>query len=173
MATDTLSLWDGNLNKETPSRQANPTLFPMGNGWEETCQWSPKHPGPRPVYLRTKRKENPSYATPSPPRLKSTYLSIPRTFPSGREPSLLILFHMAGHLTPVYDWPHASRRISQKRDSEIPLLSQSPDASGDQVAENKNEAQDVRSSQVNQCQSKFRSQHELLRKRGTETRMVR
>lgn len=126
MATDTLSLSDGNLNKETPSRQANPTLFPMGDGWEETCQWSPKHPEPRPVYLGTKRKENPSYATPSPPRLKSTYLSIPRTFPSGREPSLLILFHMARHLIPVCDWPHASRRISQKRDSEIPLLSQSP-----------------------------------------------
>lgn len=126
MATDTLSLWDGNLNKETPSRQANPTLFPIGNGWEETYQWSPKHLGPRPVYLGTKRKENSSYATPSPPRLKSTYLSIPRTFPPGREPSLLILFHMARHLTPVYDWPHASRRISQKRDSEIPLLSQSP-----------------------------------------------
>lgn len=97
------------------------------------------------MYLGTKRKENPSYATPSPPRLKSTYLSIPRTFPSGREPSLLILFHMARHLTPVYDWPHASRRISQKRDSEIPLLFESPDASGDQVAENKNEAQDARS----------------------------
>ncbi|KGO36499.1 hypothetical protein PEX1_044800 [Penicillium expansum] len=125
--------------------------------------------GPRPVYLGTKRKENPSYATASPPRLKSTCLSIPRTFPSGREPSLLILFHMAGILPPVCDWPHPVGR-SVRKETATYLSSPEPRCIRRSGGGKQNEAQNVRSTNINQ---KLRSQHELLRRRGTETGMVR
>lgn len=103
----------------------------MGNCWRNLSMISQAYgvqgPDPCTPYLGTERKRTHHMQFPAHRGLSRPYLSLPRTFPSGREPSLLILFHMARHLTPVYDWPYASRRISQKRDSEIHLsLSEPP-----------------------------------------------
>lgn len=51
--------------------------------------------GPDPGTFEQREKRTHHMQLPAHRRLKSTCLSIPRTFPSGREPNLPILFHVA------------------------------------------------------------------------------
>ncbi|CAP80351.1 hypothetical protein PCH_Pc12g07240 [Penicillium rubens Wisconsin 54-1255] len=139
MATDTKTriFETGFLTKKPESTSESNTVPNRKRLGKKPVNDLPSIRGPGPCTFEQREKRTHHMQLPAHRGLSRPCLSIPRTFPSGREPNLPIPFHMA--VPETYPELGCIRRSGGGK---------------------QNEAQDVRSTNVNQI---LRSQHELPR----------